>query len=157
MSEKGDEHRRTGSGAETLAYPFRPDVRFQFRVNCTHYRAAALLSASPLIPAINISRMDCCSVPILLQKSFSTADQNFSRPLVRFSDKYVKGPRLLPACVDHATVDRRPPGSASPFQKHQHPAHCHARPPNDEPSYPATIRFVRQSEPRRPTPKMKIP
>ena len=25
-------------------------------------------------------------VPILLQKSFSTADQNFSRPLVRFSE-----------------------------------------------------------------------
>jgi hypothetical protein len=29
-------------------------------------------------------------LPILLQKSFSTADQNFSRPLVRFSDKYVR-------------------------------------------------------------------
>jgi hypothetical protein len=29
-------------------------------------------------------------VPILLQKSFSTADQNFSRPLMRFSDKYVR-------------------------------------------------------------------
>jgi hypothetical protein len=27
---------------------------------------------------------------ILLQKSFSTADQNFSRPLVRFSYKYVR-------------------------------------------------------------------
>jgi len=26
---------------------------------------------------------------ILLQKSFSTADQNFSSPLVRFADKYV--------------------------------------------------------------------
>jgi len=25
----------------------------------------------------------------LLQKSFSTADQNFSSPLVRFADKYV--------------------------------------------------------------------
>jgi hypothetical protein len=60
------------------------------RVNGTHYRAAALLSASPPIPAINISRMDCWSVPILLQKSFSTADQNFSRLLVRFSDKYVR-------------------------------------------------------------------
>src|ERR1700730_3710997 len=32
---------------------------------------------------------------MLLEKSFSTADQNFSRPLVRFSDKYVRGPRLL--------------------------------------------------------------
>ena len=30
------------------------------------------------------------SVPILLQKSFSTADQNFSSPLVRFADKYVR-------------------------------------------------------------------
>jgi len=29
-------------------------------------------------------------VPILLQKSFSTADQNFSSPLVRFADKYVR-------------------------------------------------------------------
>jgi len=27
---------------------------------------------------------------ILLQKSFSTADQNFSSPLVRFADKYVR-------------------------------------------------------------------
>jgi hypothetical protein len=29
-------------------------------------------------------------VPILLQKSFSTADQNFSSPLMRFADKYVR-------------------------------------------------------------------
>jgi hypothetical protein len=28
---------------------------------------------------------------MLLKKSFSTADQNFSRPLRRFSDKYVRG------------------------------------------------------------------
>jgi hypothetical protein len=28
------------------------------RVNCTHYRAAGLLSASPPIPAVNISRTD---------------------------------------------------------------------------------------------------
>jgi hypothetical protein len=27
---------------------------------------------------------------MLLKKSFSTADQNFSRPLMRFSDKYVR-------------------------------------------------------------------
>ena len=27
---------------------------------------------------------------ILLQKSFSTADQNFSRPLMRSADKYVR-------------------------------------------------------------------
>jgi hypothetical protein len=32
---------------------------------------------------------------MLLKKSFSTADQNFSRPLMRFSDKYVRRPRLL--------------------------------------------------------------
>jgi hypothetical protein len=32
---------------------------------------------------------------MLLKKSFSSADQNFSRPLMRFSDKYVRGPRLL--------------------------------------------------------------
>ena len=31
-----------------------------------------------------------CFVPILLQKSFSTGDQNLSRPLMRFSDKYVR-------------------------------------------------------------------
>jgi len=28
---------------------------------------------------------------MLLKKSFSTADQNFCRPLMRFSDKYVRG------------------------------------------------------------------
>jgi hypothetical protein len=32
---------------------------------------------------------------MLLKKSFSTADQNFSRPLMRSSDKYVRDPRLL--------------------------------------------------------------
>src|SRR3984893_7079505 len=35
---------------------------------------------------------------ILLQKSFSTADQNFSSPLVRFSDKYVRD-------LDYVIVD----------------------------------------------------
>jgi hypothetical protein len=29
-------------------------------------------------------------VPILLQKSFSTADRNFSSALMRFADKYVR-------------------------------------------------------------------
>ena len=28
--------------------------------------------------------------PMLLKKSFSTTDQNFSGPLMRFSDKYVR-------------------------------------------------------------------
>jgi hypothetical protein len=32
---------------------------------------------------------------MLLKKSLSTADQNFSRPLMRFSDKKCEGPRLL--------------------------------------------------------------
>jgi putative tryptophan/tyrosine transport system substrate-binding protein len=42
-----------------------------------------------------INHILCCSAgvrfwQILLQKSFSTADQNFSRPLMRFSDKYLR-------------------------------------------------------------------
>ena len=45
--------------------------------------------------AVHRETHDVGSWQILLQKSFSTADQNFSRPLVRFSDKYVRGPRLL--------------------------------------------------------------
>jgi hypothetical protein len=28
--------------------------------------------------------------PMLLKKSFSTADQNFPKPLMRFSDNYVR-------------------------------------------------------------------
>src|SRR5215469_10126867 len=31
-----------------------------------------------------------CFWPMLLKKSFSTADQNFPRPLMRFSDNYVR-------------------------------------------------------------------
>jgi hypothetical protein len=31
-----------------------------------------------------------CNGPMLLKKSLSTADQNFSRPLMRFSDKNVR-------------------------------------------------------------------
>jgi hypothetical protein len=33
---------------------------------------------------------DVCFWQILLQKSFSIADQNFSSPLMRFADKYVR-------------------------------------------------------------------
>jgi hypothetical protein len=59
-------------------------------VNGTHYRAAALLSASPQLAEAVRAAKRFRVVPILLQKSFSTADQNFSRLLVRFSDKYVR-------------------------------------------------------------------
>jgi hypothetical protein len=48
-------------------------------------------------------------VPILLQRSFSTADQNFSRPLVRFSDKYVRDLWINNGGYQHAHI-----GSASP-------------------------------------------
>jgi len=48
------------------------------------------MTPSPLIAAVNLQ----CNIdrvgPMLLKKSFSTADQNFSRPLMRFSDKYVR-------------------------------------------------------------------
>ena len=45
------------------------------------------------VPNISFGESDLAHVAygsMLLKKSFSTADQNFSRPLVRFSDKYVR-------------------------------------------------------------------
>jgi hypothetical protein len=47
---------------------------------------------SALLPIADIpgDERDVRLVPILLQKSFSTTDQNFSGPLMRFSNKYVR-------------------------------------------------------------------
>jgi hypothetical protein len=46
-------------------------------VICTHYRAAALLSASPRSADPDRTGSMRRYLPILLQKSFSTADHNF--------------------------------------------------------------------------------
>jgi hypothetical protein len=58
-------------------------------VNSLHYRIAAFLSASPQLAESIRAAKRFRVVPILLQKSFSTVIKFFSRPLVRFSDKYV--------------------------------------------------------------------
>jgi hypothetical protein len=51
---------------------------------CLHF-AGGLVRASQQKSATHV-RLGS----MLLKKSFSTADQNFSRPLMRFSDKYVR-------------------------------------------------------------------
>jgi hypothetical protein len=67
------------------------DDRFGSKPECLpNARMSALASCGQTAPCAQF-----CHVPILLQKSFSTADQNFSRPLMRFSDKYVRDPHLL--------------------------------------------------------------
>ena len=59
-------------------------------VNGTHYRTAALLSTSPQLAESIRAAKGFRVVPILLQKSFSTADENFASPLMRFAHKYVR-------------------------------------------------------------------
>ena len=52
--------------------------------------ALLLMSSAASRAVVTGARRHSHFVPILLQKSFSTTDHNFSRLLVRFSDKYVR-------------------------------------------------------------------
>src|ERR1700692_500003 len=93
----GPEHTLQSEAGYSNARPHQPEVD---KTSCTarpdhtdgskrELPSSGLMSASAGCGHVAPCAI-FCHVPILLQKSFSTVIKIFSRPLMRFSDKYVR-------------------------------------------------------------------